>query len=195
MPAEGLYPDELRYGQFRPEWVEANNALTIAITQELPRVDLVTGIAWGAPYPRAIAWATKFGAALVLVAPDGTPLDHEQRRELRLLIRNALATPGMSDKPFPAAIQAFGYSERQAKTIAVTEESLANCYGSLCGAIDVGMKVKRWLVSNDPGICLGCTANHAQSWVPIDQPFASGAMVPADHVGCRCDAVHGLKPR
>lgn len=194
VPAEGLYPDELRYGSFRREWIEANNALSSAACKDLPRVDLQDGFAWGASYPRAVAWAARFGAVLVLVAPDGAPLDQEQRRELRLIIRNSLATPGTSDKPFPAAIQAFGYSERQAKTIAATEERLANCHGALCGAIDVGMKVKRWLVSNDPGICEGCAANHVQGWVPIEQPFASGAMAPADHVCCRCDAVYYRDP-
>jgi len=194
VPAEGLYPNELRYGSFRREWIEANTALSSAVREELPRIELQDGLAWGAPYSRAVAWAAKFGGALVLVAPDGAPLSQQQRQELRLIIRNSLATPGTSDKPFPRAIEAFGYSERQAKTISTTEERLANCYGALCGAIEVGMKAKRWLVSNDPGICQGCTANHAQGWVPIEQPFASGAMAPANHVCCRCDAVYCRDP-
>ena len=58
------------------------------------------------------------------------------------------------------------------------------------GAIAVGMKVKKWLLSNDEGVCPLCEANAQQGWIAIDLPYASGALAPLDHAGCRCDAVY-----
>lgn len=52
------------------------------------------------------------------------------------------------------------------------------------------MKVKKWLLSNDPGVCDGCRANAEQGWIAIDVPYAPGALAPLDHAGCRCDAAY-----
>jgi hypothetical protein len=56
------------------------------------------------------------------------------------------------------------------------------------------MQVKDWRVSDDEGPCPLCEANQAQGWIPIDNPFVSGAMAPLQHPRCLCSASYRKAP-
>jgi len=144
--------------------------------------------------PNAIAWAGLHGAELLEI--DGQ--SHALGMGWRVLIRDALAEAirqKMTDKQVADLVRfRFGYSEADASVIARTEIRLALGYGSYCGAVSVGMTRKRWLLSNDDGVCEGCRANAECGWLQIDAPFPSGALAAVDHVGCRCDTAYTAKP-
>ncbi|TAN06952.1 MAG: hypothetical protein EPN38_06550 [Rhodanobacteraceae bacterium] len=86
----------------------------------------------------------------------------------------------------------YGYNRIRAELIAHTEVALATSRGNYAHSVLIGMKVKKWLLSNDPGVCSACQENAAQGWIPILQLFASGVQAPSQHAGCRCDAVYLL---
>lgn len=191
-PAIYLYPPLLRYGPFADGWVERIRTRADAETARAQSFRMHDGI-FGGKDPYAIAWAEDHGADLLIVDAAGNPLTDI----LRMLIRQTIATAMRADashKEMAGILRSmYAFSPNAAQIIATTEIGLANGYGGLAGAIAVGAKAKRWLVSNDPGVCDGCSANAAQGWISIDTPYASGALAPLDHAGCRCDAAYRRK--
>lgn len=190
MPTEPrLYPPLLRYGPLAADWVE--RVSTLARTEMSRTLDpRMSGAIFGGKNPDAIAWAHDHAADLLIHGPSGEPL---QDRE-RLLIRQTVLTAMREDASLVALAESMrtvhGFSVEATRVLSWTEMGCAQGHGALAGAIAVGMKAKKWLVSNDPGICPGCRANADQGWIAIDFPFASGAMAPLDHVGCRCDVAY-----
>lgn len=145
--------------------------------------------------PYAIAWVHEHGAeALLISSTDGRPVE-----VLRILLRQTI-TNALEDELGRVDLakrleQIYAFESKRARLIADNEIRIAQSYGGFVGALRVGMKAKRWLLSNDEGVCPQCAGNAAQGWVPIDLPFASGAMVPSEHGGCRCDAAYSRAPR
>lgn len=184
-----IYPPQLRYGPLAADWVERAGILAHAeaIRAECART---SGAIFGGKNPDAIAWAHDHATDLLIHGPTGESL---QDRE-RLLIRQTVLTAMREDTSLVALAESLrtvhGFSVEAAHVLSWTEMGCAQGHGALAGAIAVGMKAKKWLVSNDPGVCLGCLANADQGWIAIDFPFASGAMAPLDHVGCRCDVAY-----
>lgn len=181
-----LYGDKLRYVEFGPAHVERVLKLAKIEDIEHPQPPEM----FGHQDPNAIAWCLLHGAELLELDAAGRTLS----TGARLLIRDCLTSAlrdGLTDQQLSDEILfQFGYPREAASAIARTEVQLALGWGSLCGALRVGMEVKRWLVSNDVGICPDCRANADQRWIPIREPFPSGAMAPLDHAGCRCDVAY-----
>lgn len=187
--AGNLYEDRLRYETFQTSWI---NAVELAAQQlrnvEAKRFDFMN---YRDPY--ATAWAALHGAELLrLFVPE-----HEGY-ERRMSIRRSLALAvhhGRTHREISRELcERYAFAELDALTIARTEVQLAAGHGSYCGAVAVGMKVKRWHLSNDDGVCERCSANAGQGWIPIGERFASGALAPLDHVGCRCDVTYRRVP-
>lgn len=181
-----LYPDRLRYVGFDESWAHLNTEHARQAESDQQRRGANADF-MDHQDPRAIAWAEDHGAALLIVGADGNPLTDILRMLIRQTVATALKDHATNAQLANALCARYAFDKRQASLIAHTEVALSLCYASFCGAIAVGMKVKRWL--NDPDMCDGCRANAEQGWIAIGVPYASGAMAPLDHAGCRCCAV------
>jgi len=139
---------------------------------------------------QAVAWANQHAVEMLTRDGNGGKIAQATRD----MLRQALATAvehGDTDKQITKMLQtAYAFSDDRAELIARTEVRDAQGAGGLIGAKAVGMTEKRWLLSNDEGICPLCEANAAQGWVAIGSAFASGAEHPLQHPRCRCDAAY-----
>lgn len=146
--------------------------------------------------PDAIAWASEHAAELLLIDGSGGELVESTRNMIRQTITTLLQDPYSDIPDIAKALQdAYAFSPERAELIAATELHNAQEQGGYRGAVQVGCKFKKWLLSNDEGVCTSCAGNAAQGWIPIELPFASGAMAPLEHGGCRCGAVYRRVPR
>ena len=139
--------------------------------------------------PDAIAWASEHAAELLLIDGSGGELVESTRNMIRETITTLLQDPKSDLKEIAGALQdAYAFSPERAALIAATELHNAQAQGGYHGAVKVGTKFKKWLLSNDEGVCPICAGNAAQGWIPIEQPFQSGDLAPLAHPRCRCDA-------
>lgn len=145
--------------------------------------------------PNAIEWARVHVADMIGEDGQGGKLADATRDMIRQAITTALKNHD-DDTAIAEMLQnAYAFSEQRAELIARTEVRDALGAGSWIGAKAVGMDEKRWLLSNDEGVCPLCEANAEQQWIPINQAFKSGAMYPLQHPNCRCDAAYRRKPK
>lgn len=148
---------------------------------------------FGGKDPDATAWAVDHAAEML--GKDGAGGTIEQTT--RDMVRQAIAKAMEQDQSLTGIADmletTYAFSPQRAELIARTEVGNAQGMGGLIGAKAVGMQAKRWLKSNDEGICPLCDANAAQQWIPIDQPFVSGAQAPLQHPRCRCDQAYRRK--
>lgn len=148
---------------------------------------------FGGKDPDATAWAVDHAAEML--GKDGAGGTIEQTT--RDMIRQAIAKAMEQDQSLTGIADmlqtTYAFSPERADLIARTEVGNAQGTGAWIGAKAVGMKAKKWLKSNDEGICALCDANAAQGWIPIDQPFTSGAQAPLQHPRCRCDQAYKRK--
>lgn len=188
-----LYPNGLHYSALGTHEIEQVNALSrefdATYTGERAKAGVVVGF-FDAPDPDADAWMAIHGVELLAVDRRGAPLNMGERLLIRETIADAMRARRTHKQIGSTITGRFGYSDAAASIIARTEIRLARGYGHHCGAMRFGMKVKRWLLSNDDGVCDQCAANNAQGWIGISETFFSGALVAIDHVGCRCDVAH-----
>ena len=190
---EATYPAQLRFDPITPTDIERNTALVDAILKSERDAGIVRGM-FGSYDPCAIAWVLQRGCDLLLVDHRGHAITTDMRKQIRETIADYLAIPSTEKSSLSELLaHAYGFSLECAESIARTEVRIAQGHGAFIGATAVGMKVKRWLLSNDAGVCSSCAANAAQGWIEIDKPFASGAQAPLDHPHCRCDAAYLLK--
>jgi hypothetical protein len=145
--------------------------------------------------PKAAEWATQHAGELIASDGNGGELADATRDMIRQLIATTLKDNGSRKDIIAALRDAYAFSEQRAELIAQTEIRNAQGGGGLIGAQVMGMQEKRWLLSNDEGICPLCEANADQQWIPIGQAFASGAEHPLQHPNCRCDAAYRSKPK
>jgi hypothetical protein len=82
--------------------------------------------------------------------------------------------------------EALSNAERSA-SIALTEVTRAMAEAARRVYAAAGVTRVRWVTEDDP--CPDCAANAAAGPWPLGVPFPSGAMVPPDHVHCRCAIV------
>ncbi|MDE1907685.1 MAG: hypothetical protein KGH75_14675, partial [Rhodospirillales bacterium] len=144
--------------------------------------------------PRAIEWAQQHAVELLGSDGSGGQLEQSTRDMIRQTVAKALEDHATNDELAQILSDAYAFTPDRAELIARTEVANALTEGAYAGAVSVGMKVKRWLLSNDEGVCPICTANAAQEWIPIDKPFQSGDLAPIAHPRCRCDAAYRRKP-
>jgi len=187
-----LYPPLLRYGPLAADWVERVSTLA-RIEMQRTLDQRISGAIFGGKNPDAIAWAFDHAADLLLQGQSDGLLQNPQQLPIRQTVVNAMRDDASLLALAETMRTVHGFSFEAAKVISWTEMHCAQGHGALAGAIAVGMKAKKWLASNDPGICPGCRANADQGWIAIDLPFASGAMASLDHVGCRCDVTYRRK--
>lgn len=144
--------------------------------------------------PDAVQWADQHAAELLTKDGTGGELADATRNMLRSTLKQAVADK-LSDKQIADLLERdYAFSTERAQLIARTEVRNAIGHGALAGAQRVGMQVKGWRVSDDEGPCPLCEANQAQGWIPIDNPFVSGAMAPLQHPRCRCSASYRKAP-
>jgi hypothetical protein len=187
---------------FRLEGLDANrverNAALYLIAAEPEIADTaVKAVAslFGGKDPQAIKWASEHAAEMLISDGTGGMLSDDTRNMIRRTITKLLQDPKSDIKDIASALQdAYAFSDERATLIAATELHNAQSQGAYVGAVQVGMKAKKWLLSNAEGVCTSCAGNAAQGWVPIELPFASGAMAPLEHGGCRCDAAYRSAP-
>lgn len=160
------------------------------ITTESP--EAVAAI-FGGKDPDALKWATDHAAEMLSKDGAGGKLADTTREMVRETLTKALADDASHTGLADVLETAYAFSPERAELIARTEVGNAQGKGAYLGATAVGMKAKRWLLSNDEGICVPCQRNAQQEWIPIDQPFQSGDVAPLAHPRCRCDAAYKRK--
>lgn len=160
------------------------------ITAESP--EAVAAI-FGGKDPDATAWAAEHAAEMLGKDGAGGKLADTTREMVRETLVQALKDDASHTGLADILETAYAFSPERAELIARTEVGNAQGKGAYFGAAAVGMKAKRWLLSNDEGICVPCQRNAKQEWIPIDQPFQSGDLAPLAHPRCRCDAAYKRK--
>jgi HK97 family phage portal protein len=148
---------------------------------------------FGGKDPDAVKWATEHAAEMLSSDGTGGKLAEATREMVRETLAKALADDASHTGLADLLETAYAFSPDRAALIATTEMRDAQGKGAYIGATAVGMKAKRWLLSNDEGICVACQRNAKQEWIPIDQPFQSGDVAPLAHPRCRCDAAYKRK--
>jgi HK97 family phage portal protein len=148
---------------------------------------------FGGKDPDAVKWATEHAADMLSKDGASGQLAEATREMVRQTLAKALADDASHTGLADLLEQSYAFSPERAELIATTEIRNAQGKGAYIGASAVGMKAKRWLLSNDEGICIACQRNAKQEWIPIEQPFHSGDAAPIAHPHCRCDAAYKRK--
>jgi len=147
------------------------------------------GVDWTLPHTEAAAWARKYSAELIK-GITGTTKD-----KIRQLVGGWIETPGSTLGDLYSTFQSdYGFSERRARLIAITETTRAYAGGEIAAAAaieDEGLftYAKRWQTNNDELVCQICE--------PLNQKTTDGARGmfdssvgqvdgPPAHPGCRC---------
>lgn len=134
--------------------------------------------------PNAVLWAEKHAAELLTRDGAGGELADATRNMIRRTLVKAVAG-GLTDTQIAALLeQDYAFSRDRAELIARTEVQNAAGSGAYEGAQRVGMKVKKWLTSNNDNACPLCLANEAAGWIAIDKAFPAGAEAPLQHPRC-----------
>ena len=149
--------------------------------------------------PNALEWAKQNAANRIESGPSGEKLNGDQRLRIRATVVDALERHHSVRQLAHTLESQFGFNFRQSAVIAHDEMKTALEQGLFYGAKATFEKVgkqaqKKWLLSNDPGVCGACAANAAQGWIEMDKPFASGHLAPPGCYGCRCGAAYQRKP-
>lgn len=145
--------------------------------------------------PKAIEWADSRAAALIGTDAEGGLLSDATRNMIRATVTQGLESHQTLAELADALKTAYAFSEQRAELIARTEVRNAREQGAYHGAVGVGMHQKKWLLSNDEGVCPVCEANAAQGYIPIKKRFSSGDQAPLAHPRCRCVAAYRRKPK
>ena len=131
--------------------------------------------------PRATSYAAERAAALITELEEGT------RTLIRKTIATAIAEQWSVNELADALSKDYAFSPQRAATIASTEMNDALTQSQLAAWKESGVVVaKRWLLSNDEGVCPICTANADEGRVELAKSFASGDDGPPAHPNCRC---------
>jgi hypothetical protein len=118
---------------------------------------------------------------------------------LRTLLADGVAR-GASYGEMAGLISALfeGFSRDRAMLISTTEASNAYSEGNLVVARDLaagGLPLqKRWVTAGDERVEELCRSNEADGWIPLEQPFSTGAMRVPQHPRCRCVNSYSMVP-
>lgn len=174
-------------------WDDTNNTLVATaqdgaqtvvatITVENPSVGDITGRA----NADAVTWAQQHAAEFLGKDGSGGALADSTRNMLRRTLTQALAQGMTPDELAAALMEDYAFSDSRALLIAETEIAMANSHGQLIGYTAAGLTQKRWLLSNDEGICPVCAGNAEKGWIAIGANFPGGVQAPLQHPNCRC---------
>lgn len=140
--------------------------------------------------PDALVWAREHAAELITKDGQGGELADATRNMLRRTVADAIKNAKTEREIADQLQHDYAFSRTRSELIARTEVRNAQGAGNHAGALRVGMKVKKWLLSNDDNACPICVGNAEQGYVPINQPFSGGVEAPLQHPRCRCVAVY-----
>lgn len=131
--------------------------------------------------PRAASYAAERAGELITELEEGT------RTLIRKSIATAIAEGWSTDELANELAKEYAFSASRAATIASTEMNDALTQSQLAAWSESGVVVaKRWLLSNDEGVCLVCGGNADQGSIPLADAFESGDSGPPAHPNCRC---------
>ena len=151
--------------------------------------------------PAAVGYADTYAADMV------TRINAATRDGINRLVTEAIGD-GWSYQQLADSIRETyqGFSEPRpqqhirdrAELVATTEVGNAYEAGN-AGAVQqlqaAGLVMeKSWLTIGDDRVSEDCQSNADAGWIPIDDPFPSGAQQPLQHPGCRCTALYRRKP-
>lgn len=148
---------------------------------------------FGGKDPEAVKWAAEHAAKMLGKDGAGGELAQSTRDMIRQTITKAMQEDVSLTDMADILRGAYAFSDERAELIAVTEIHNAQGHGAYVGAVAIGAKAKKWLLSNDENKCPVCIANGEQGWVPIDQDFQSGDAAPLAHPRCQCGAAYRRK--
>lgn len=108
---------------------------------------------------------------------------------VRMLRIAAILARGGSEAEIAAEIEALLSNIEQATVIAITEITRAAGYGSAAAYSSANTPLVEWVTAHDAAVCAECDANEAAGPRYLGTPFPSGAVMPPQHVRCRCALV------
>jgi hypothetical protein len=82
-------------------------------------------------------------------------------------------------------------NEARALLVTQTETTWSMAEGMLGVFYQAGATTTAWATARDSRVCASCDANQAAGYLPIGEPFPSGATTPPGHVRCRCALLPG----
>ena len=156
-------------------------------------VDDQFGISFSVNNPAAVDWARRHAAELV------TKIDETTRSLLNTIITNAVASGWSYDRLAAAIADLYEkFGEERSRRIAVYELGAAYEQGNLWQARQLaaeGLQMEKgWLTVGDDRVRPQHRDNQAQGWIPIEDTFSSGSLIPPSDPGCRCSTLYRRKP-
>lgn len=141
--------------------------------------------------PRAVAYFMRTGGSTAYISG----IQQTTSDQIKILIGHAIETGQAYTKTAKEISDTFdGFSRERAQRIAVNEATHAYENGNLIfaqGLVDEGINMEHaWNTSGDEKVCDTCNENEAVGYIPIDEPFPSGDIVPPAHLGDRCYATY-----
>jgi hypothetical protein len=109
----------------------------------------------------------------------------ESLDQLRNALADAWAAGGSFNQLVGAIHSVVDVSDERAAMIAQTVGNTAYIFGRDAMSRQLGYDEKRWSADGTDA-CGECEAQIGAGWIPIDQPFPGGVMVPCLHDGCDC---------
>lgn len=183
-------------------WDDTNNVLS-AVAQDGSKVaiakvtvsdpDLVTADITDMANQDAIAWAAEHAADLLGKDGSGGQIAEATRNMVRHTIATGMAQGKSQDEIAADLMEDYAFTDARAKLIAETEVANASANGQLVGYTAAGLKFKKWLLSNDEGVCPICEGNQGAGWIAIGKKFPGGVQAPLQHPNCRCAIVASRK--
>lgn len=101
------------------------------------------------------------------------------------------ADPGEPVSVLASAIEQEIGSEARALLVTQTEVTWSMAEGMLGVFYQAGSTTVAWLSAGDPRVCPACEENQDEGFIPIGEPFPSGATQPPQHPRCRCALMPG----
>lgn len=142
----------------------------------------------------ARTYASARAGELIGAGPKGGELGESTRLLIRGTIEQALENNWDTETLANELASSYGFSAQRAELIADNELQTSVMRGQYDGWKASGQVAgKRWLLSNDEGICDVCQGNADEGVIDIDALFSSGDDSPPAHPHCRCDMVPVLK--
>lgn len=152
----------------------------------------------GLPFDETI-WQESMAGTMHMVSGIPDTLRAGLRATMAATVADARAwQPGVGRPPtqydFARQIRRdfAGLSRRRAELIAVTEWNRAASAATMTSYRMQGVEGKVWIAAGDDRVCPNCEANMSDGPIPLLQGFASGADMPPEHPGCRCNIASAL---
>lgn len=150
-----------------------------------------TGKFWDLSNPRAVQWFQRYGGSVQYIRG----INETTRDLIQTVVTKAIDTGQSYTQTAKEIADTFdGMSIDRAQRIAIHEATQAYENGNLMfaqGIEDDGVEMeKAWNTSRDEKVCDTCNENEAVGYIPLDDVFPSGHLIPPAHNGDRCYATY-----